>query len=284
MELFDLEYGLNSVGSVGNTLNVQEITGIQSGLMKLKCDFKFSSVYFWGKIFADAGDYYVAYGLSDNGFEFPAKQFYYALDVDQAEGRKAFEFVEMPQITEDVAYAVIEQATDRRFTGNPGVKLKAEAAEGEGAPPPSEEAPLTEEYQLAQVVQEIDFDTAVVPKGAYTVNEQHQVVRAIDFKGLGFTEAGTLGSYLHFRPPTSTAKLRALARDDVQFFSAFLDPLAEDLPKGCWAIRKDPTVTLVTLRSLNWEGYVGFHVPGTAKFGGVYFGYGTKNRDLPFLL
>merc|ERR1711871_1011694 len=179
-------------------MGVHEITGIQSGLMKLKCDMKFDSIYFWGKIFAEKGDYYIAYGLADSGFEFPRKTFYYALDVDTAEERKAYQFVEMPEMTEKMAYDVIDLCTARRFVGDPGAKLKPEeAAAGEGQVQEGNvEAPLTEEHQLAQVVQEIDFDTAVVPTGAYAVSEKHQVVKAIDFKGLGFTEAASLDNYL----------------------------------------------------------------------------------------
>jgi len=179
---------------------------------------------------------------------------------------------------------IINLCSEKGFEGKPETPLKP-APEGEGA----EGAPegvkvLTEVDYLAQVVQEIDFDTAVVPKGAYSVSEEHQVVPSIDFKGLSDMEAASLSSYLHFRPPISIAKLRALARDDVQFYSNFLDPLEEDLPIGCWAIRKEPSTTLVSVRSLNWPGYVAFHVPGTSKFGCCYFGYAQKNRDLPFLL
>merc|ERR1711990_640289 len=132
--------------------------------------------------------------------------------------------------------------------------------------------------------QEIDFDTAIVPKGAYALNEAHQVVPSSDFKGLGLTEAKALASYVHFRPPTSVASLRALARTDVQFYKNFLDPVTDDLPKGCWACRQDPSASLVTLRSLMWTGYCSYHIPGSTKFGGLYFGYGQKNRDLPFIL
>merc|ERR550537_1078235 len=170
------------------------------------------------------------------------------------------------------------------FEGKPDATLKPAAEATEGAPEGGDEKVLTEVDQLAQVVQEIDFDTAVVPKGAYSISEKHQVVMSIDFKGLSNMEASSLSSYLHFRPPVSIAKLRALARDDVQFYANFLDPLEEDLPIGCWAIRKEPSATLVSVRSLNWPGYVGFHVPGTPKFGSCYFGYAPKNRDLPFLL
>jgi len=134
------------------------------------------------------------------------------------------------------------------------------------------------------MVQEIDFDTAVVPKGAHALNEAHVVVPSGDFKGLGLSEAMSLSKYVHFRSPSSIAALRALARTDAQFYANFLDPLEGDLPKGCWAVRQDPSATLVTLRSLTWPGYIAYHVPGTTKFGGIYFGYAQKSRDLAFLL
>jgi len=279
MELFDLEFSLDQVASAGNTLNIHEITGLRSGLTKLKCDEKFTNIYFWGKVFGkEAGDYYIAYGLRPTEFEFPQKKFYYA--------GESFAFSELPLITEAEAEEIISLCSERMFEGKPDAPLKAATEAGEGATEGAEEGVkvLTEIDHLAQVVQEIDFDTAVVPKGAYSISEEHQVVPSIDFKGLSNMEAASLTSYLHFRPPISIAKLRALARDDVQFYANFLDPLEEDLPMGCWAIRQEPSATLVSVRSLNWPGYIGFHVPGTPKFGSCYFGYAQKNRDLPFLL
>jgi radial spoke head protein 9 len=41
---------------------------------------------------------------------------------------------------------------------------------------------------------------------------------------------------------------------------------------------------LVTLRSLLWQGYVFFHVPGSREYGSIYVGSGEKNLDLPFML
>ena len=38
----------------------------------------------------------------------------------------------------------------------------------------------------------------------------------------------------------------------------------------------------VTLRSYLWNGYLGYC--GGALWGGVYFGNGLKNSDLPFML
>jgi radial spoke head protein 9 len=287
MELFDLDHGLKAVGSGGYVLNCQELTGVQAGLTLLKSKEKLADIYFWGKIFGQKSDYYVAYGLKDTGFEFPSKQFYCA--------GEDFDFMALPRLTEDVGELIAEMDTEKPFTGDPKASLKEGGAGGEGEEgQEGEEAQaeaggdpsksLTEADRLAWVVQEIDFDTAVAPKGAHALNEAHVVVRSGDFRGLGMTEATGLGKYVHFRSPSSVASLRALARSDATFYADFLDSLEADLPKGCWAVRQDPSAALVTLRSLNWPGYIAFHVPGTTKYGGVYFGYAQKCRDLPFLL
>lgn len=288
MELFDLEYGLKSVSSGGNVLNCQELTCLQAGLNVLKIKSKAQAIYFWGKILGTSSDYYVAYALGDAEFEFPSKNFYYA--------GEDFDFKELPRLTEEIADRIIDLGIDSPFNGDPTKAVEPDSP-GEGDTPEAdpdaaaeanngggEKLKITELDRLAQVIQEIDFDTAVVPKGAHALNEAQAVVPSSDFKGLGLTEATDLKKYLHFRPPTSVASLRALARTDVQFYSEFLDPLEGDLPRGCWAVRQDPSIALVTLRSLSWPGYLAFHIPGTTKFGGLYFGYAAKNRDLPFIL
>lgn len=285
MELYDLEPGLKAIASVGSVLNCQELTGVQAGMNLLKSKEKYPEIYFWGKILGLSGDYYIAYGLSSSEFEFPCKAFFFA--------GGDFDFQPLKTLTKDVVAKVVELATDGPFTGVPTTVLPGQGPAGDEEPGEAEEGQepadagppkLTEADRLAQVVPEIDLDTAVVPRGAHALNEAHAVVPSSDFTGLGGTEATALSKYVHFRPPTSVASLRALARTDAQFYANFLDPLEGDLPMGCWAVRQDPSATLVTLRSLSWPGYAAFHVPGTKKFGGAYFGYGQKCRDLPFML
>jgi radial spoke head protein 9 len=285
LELFDLESGLKSIASGGNVLNCQELTGVQSGMNLCKSSEKCSEIYFWGKIFGLTSDYYIAYALQDTDFEFPSKVFFFA--------GENFEFKPLKAVSAEVAAKVLELAGEAPLTGDPTQVLPgqgpaegeepAEAEEGQEAAPAGPPK-LTEAERLAQVVAGIDADTSVVPKGAHMLNEAHVVVPSSDFKGLGATEATDLAKYAHFRAPTSVAALRALARTDSQFYTNFLDPLDGDLPKGCWAVRQDPSAMLVTLRSLCWPGYIAFHVPGTKKFGGAYFGYGQKCLDLPFIL
>jgi len=280
MELNDLEVGLKAISTAGNQLNCQEVMCLQASLSILKSKEGYDSIFLWGKIFGKKSDYYIAYGLSSSEFEFPSKLFYYA--------GEDYEFKTLPRLTEEEADKVIALGITSQLTGAIDTPIEAGApAEGEDPPPEGEAAgppPLTELQRLSQVVQEIDFDAAVVPKGSYALNEAHMVVPSSDFKGLGLTEANALSSYVHYRPPTSVASLRALARTDIQFYSNFLDPLEGDLPKGCWSCRQDPSISLVTLRSLSWPGYVAYHVPLTSKFGSLYFGYAQKEKDLPFIL
>ena len=53
---------------------------------------------------------------------------------------------------------------------------------------------------------------------------------------------------------------------------------------GAWSLQFERGSGMVTLRSLQWLGYVFYHVPGTRDFGSVYVGTGEKNMDLPFML
>eukprot|EP00927_Polykrikos_kofoidii_P072583 TRINITY_DN68684_c0_g1_i1.p1 TRINITY_DN68684_c0_g1~~TRINITY_DN68684_c0_g1_i1.p1 ORF type:complete len:274 (+),score=58.79 TRINITY_DN68684_c0_g1_i1:62-883(+) len=273
MEFHELEQGLKAIASSGHVLNVQELTSLQAGLIELQTQVKSRAVYFWGKMFGCTSDYYIAYEVGEADFEFPSKTFYCA--------GEDFKFVQLERLTEEIADRVIDLGLDSPFTGNLSAPVENGAGGGTAAEPGQK---LVESHRLAQVVQEIDFDTATVPKGAYALNEAHVTVDNSDFRGLSLSEAKDLKNYVHFRPPTSVAALRAFAQSDAEFFKNFLDPLESDLPKGCWAVRQDLSVSLVTLRSLNWPGYSAYHIPGTKKFGGAYFGYGMKNNDLPFIL
>merc|ERR1719183_2650314 len=239
---------MKSVAGAGFVLNCEEITVLQAGLTLLRSTEKYDNIYLWGKVFGQKADYYIAYGLRDSDFEFPSKNFYVAMEGKGVEGTEPpipeFEFQALNRLTEEAADRIIALGLEKPFTGVPTTLLEPPADPDAAADPPPEDAPpappsLTEADRLSQVVQEIDFDTAVVPKGAYALNEAHQVVPSSDFKGLGLTEAKDLKQYAHFRPPTSVACLRALARTDVQFYSNFLEPVTDDLPKGCWAVRQD---------------------------------------------
>jgi len=282
MDFNDLEIGLQKyLSSQGYTLTVHEIVGLNAGAGKVQFQQKFSNIYFWGKINALKGTYYILYGDygdQDEAGEFKTKHFFWSLED--------FEFFELTPVTEEDELAIIAEMRNTPFSGDPDKVIGPPPAEAEeGGEETEQKTAVVESMRLAQIVYEIDHDCAVVPKGSHSLSDEQKVVQAPDFTGLSQKDALNLENYSHLRAPTSLEKLRVMVRDDVEWkMNSFLDSLAEDLPKGAWAVRDEGCGSNVHLRSLMWPGYAAFHVPRTKYFGGIYIGQGIKQYDLPFLL
>jgi radial spoke head protein 9 len=280
MEFHELELATKYLAGTGLTLNTSEVTGLTAGLTRLKQFESYTDIYFWGKCVGAAKDYYVSYGIRAKGGEFacPQKKFYWATND--------FSFTEMPVVTpEDIA---VIAGIKGRLSGDPELDLNPpnegeEPAEGEGAP---ERLVVRESQRLAYLVGLIDEDTAVVPAGAYVLDESHDVAAGLGFRGLTWEQAteSSLKYFQHFRPAKDLSALRVAAKDDVEFHSNFLDTLDTDVPRGCWVTRVDSAQTYMHMRSLLWPGYVAYHAPGTRFFGSMYIGTCEKNIDLPFLV
>jgi radial spoke head protein 9 len=263
------------LSSQGYTLNVSDIAMLNASLSKLQAEEKYGRIFFWGKIMGKSRDYYVAYGLRDKDIEFPSKQFYCATD-------ESFEFADLPTLTDEEREAVQGLGLDAPFSGEADLPLFPKSEEdGEEA----EENPLTELHRVSFAVESIDSETSVVPVQAYILNDAHQVVPSAEYAGLSWSDMNDLASYGHFRPATNIGKLRAMAKDDIEWKNSnFLDRLTGSLPHGCWAKRLDPANSSVQLRSLLWPGYVFYAVAEKQYFGSIYIGHGVRNNDLPFLL
>ncbi len=59
-----------------------------------------------------------------------------------------------------------------------------------------------------------------------------------------------------------------------------MDSLDQDAIKKSWSVQSDESNTEITLRSLLWAGYVGYHRTNSSVFGGVYMGNGIRSQDL----
>ncbi|KAL5111290.1 hypothetical protein TcWFU_000985 [Taenia crassiceps] len=154
---------------------------------------------------------------------------------------------------------------------------------------------MKEEDRLAATIMRIDHDVRTVPRGSFHRLANGQVIRNKNYEGnytssasylLGLTvaESAKLSSYLHFRKPIKYP--HKPLEDKVKLDKAidFLDTLETDAPSGCWAIRFDRGNTVVYLKSLQWLGYILYHVPERPIYGSLYVGCGEHNIDLPFML
>lgn len=154
----------------------------------------------------------------------------------------------------------------------------------DGEPPKPRKVRFSEAHRLAYAVSQIETDTSVVPRGAYAVTPTHHIVPSPAFTGLSATEAGDLKQYFHFRPSAHPVRAHVLSKAAVIGSGEFLDPIAEDAPKGMWTLRVDEGRAQVSIRSLKWPGYFFVHRLATPSYGGVYFGDGRANVDLAFML
>lgn len=276
MDSQNLHLYIDFVGSSGVILSPEQKAALQTSLVILKSNHKFTQVKLWGKILGVKDDYYIAQGFSDDTFA--AKTTLYSKDC--------------------INWALLSAATDEtlkkarmmtgRFTGDPSyecehheiTKVKQKGNETE------EEIVTTmkEEDRLAAVIADVDHDVKIVPRGAFVQSPNGQVYENRNFGGLSVSESAKLCNYMHLRKAENFMMKTAFQRANYDRSLDFMDCLEDDIPKGSWSLQFERGSGQLTLRSLLWLGYTFFHVPESRIYGGVYVGNGERNIDLPFML
>merc|ERR1712025_136346 len=166
------------------------------------------------------------------------------------------------------------------FGGDPSQPLDEDAD-----PVDDENAEVcSEKHRLSYVVRQIDDNVSIVPRGAHIVTPSHRVLKNPAYEGLSHSMSSTLKSFYHFRQPVTLSAMGALERKGLVKSTDFLDPISGDLPHGCWALKKNPSESVVTLSSLRFPGYFFFTKVNSSAYGGVYFGNGVENTDLIFMI
>ncbi|KAJ8409171.1 hypothetical protein AAFF_G00241920 [Aldrovandia affinis] len=276
MDSSTLYYSLELVSGNGLILSCEQKAALQTSLVILKRNYRFSRVLFWGKILGVKGDYFIAQGVTED--EMRDKKIMYSLNC--------IDWQLLPPPTEALL-AEVSAAAMGRFVGDPSFEYEYTETrrQGEGDAAAKEEftVKVTEEKRLAATVFTIDRDVSVVPRGALIQTPHGTVQVNRSFQGLSSLEAGNLKNYLHFTEPQHQKKKSILEMADLNPSIDFLDPLSEDIPKGSWSMQLEGSSVCV-LRSLLWLGLTFFHVPTTPQHGYVYMGDGIKNLDLPFML
>lgn len=277
MDSDSLHYSLDLAAANGLTLSSEQRAALQSSLLIVKRNYKFSRVLFWGKILGIKSDYFIAQGVEDD--ELKNRKSLYSLNC--------IDWHLLPPATESMIADVALAATGR-FTGDPSHEYEHTEirTEGEGDEATHEEVTVKviEASRLAAIVSNIDKDVSVVPRGAFIKSPNGKVQTNRSFGGLHPTEAAKLRNYLHFREPVNLRNKSILEMSELNPALDFLDPLSEDILKGSWSLQLDRGGTVCVLRSLLWLGFTFFHVPQTPQHGYIYMGDGLMNLDLPFML
>lgn len=277
---------------------------LDAGLRRQADGTKYDNFLFWGRISGSKSNYYLALALKFDSYEFPLKKFFYSTDY--------YEFKPLPPVI--AQFKDMVEQHNGEFSGDPNKILWADETEptdnqqsqdapnddGDAQKPPQDKSieesedednkkevllkKFTEADRLAYVVRAIEMECAVVPVGGIRLNPKHMLEYNKLFQGLDLNQALNINNWMHFRQPLYQEKRKELEKAEAIFRKDLLDDLSHDLPKECWTIQSDLAMQLVTIRSLKWHGFVGFHRIKTNDFGYCYFGDGSKNVELSLLI
>lgn len=291
----------------GVCLNIEEKCKLEIGLKELMAKTKNELLQFWGKITGEDSDYYIAVGINFTGhYGFPEKNFYYStpnFDFDVLPETFPYHDDDFTKYYYDPLKGnpdlIVKQYKIINLDGDnpePEVKqdeneenakpkiLDPDASVDDNAPKPEEpKENFTEKLKLSYLVRQIDYDTSIIPEGAFVLTNEHEIRINRSFKGLNTNDITNKSKWMHFRP-VSENKTKELNEDDAVFKANIFDSINDDTVKGSWSLQLDTTKTSCNLRSLLWPGYFASHVGGTNLYCGVYIGNGMKRADLPFMI
>ncbi|XP_072529973.1 radial spoke head protein 9 homolog [Salminus brasiliensis] len=273
MEFNALYCSLDLVSGSGVTIKTEQRAALQTSLVILKRNFKFSRVLFWGKIWGIKNDYFIAQGVGED--ELSDKKCLYSFNC--------MDWHLLPPATEALI-AEVAVAAKGRFTGDPSYEYEHTETQQQGERGQTKKVKVNEEKRLTVTVYTIDKEVAVIPRGAYIKNLCGIVQTNRSFKGLNPSEAAKLSNCLHFSESRKLRKKTILEMVNLNPLIDFLDPLSEDVPKGSWSVHFEQSSRVCTIQSLLWHGLTFFNVPMTPQHGYIYIGDGLKNLDLSFTL
>ena len=147
---------------------------------------------------------------------------------------------------------------------------------------------LTELDRLSYLVNQIDYDCAVVPDPAMKSSQTGELMINLGYTGQTPEEIAMLQSYKHFRSTDEEKRLRIHGKLFVTSVESnrksinTLEPITDDLPKSTWSLVLDSSKLVAYLRSFKWPGFLAYNRANSSIHGYCYFGDGRKNIDLSF--
>jgi len=266
--------GFQSLASSGVTLALPHSAGMQSSLPILKKNYKFTNVFFWGKLLGLKGDYLIAKGIEES---YSTNKFFYCTD--------GVSWSQLPVVTEEMMANVAKVTTHGLLlSGDISTSLQIPADPlPEGEEPPEEEPEpklVTEIDRLAVIVATIDTECAMCPAGALLKKADHTVVDSPTYNGLSYGKALSSASYVFMNQPKAVSVLT----DALAASSDFLKSCSDIVPSGALTCKFDEVMNTVTWRSLLYPGFMAYAAVGSSSFGYCYFGDGIKNTDIAFML
>jgi len=266
--------GFQALSSSGAALALPHSAGMQSSLPTLKKNYKFTGVFFWGKLQGLKADYLIAKGIEES---YGTKKFFFCQD--------GVSWAQLPPVTEEMMFNVAKVTTHGlMLSGDPSTQLQIPADPAPEEPPEGYEEPepkfVAEVERIAVIVDTIEMDCAMCPAGALLKKADHTIVDSPTYGGLSYGKATSVASFVFMNQPKAVSVLT----DALAASSDFLKPCSDIVPSGALTCKFDEATNTVTYRSLLYPGFMAFAAVGSTAFGYCYIGDGLKNTDIAFML
>mmetsp|Transcript_4502 Transcript_4502/g.3941 ORF Transcript_4502/g.3941 Transcript_4502/m.3941 type:complete len:299 (+) Transcript_4502:69-965(+) len=287
-------------------LNLQEQCTVKSSLIEIKLNENFKSTRFWGKIFGIENDYLIIEATSMN--HQIQHKYFFSIDgglnfaqlpiVEPWMNAKCnkiaamftgitsyvYEDEELKDKSENEDDENEDDENEEEANGGNEDEQDQEKKDSENDEPPKIEYKLRELARIAWTISSINDECCIVPKDSLVLTSSKIMQKNRNFTGLNRNDANKLDSYLHFRTPRdpySVSKYRkATAMNDTEF----LDPITNDLPKGCWRLQSKSAGLEVNVKNLLWPGFEFKYCVGDSQYVQGYFGNGIRQNDLVFMI
>jgi len=260
---------------IGKGLSPDEMCGLEVGITTRRLEENISGpIDFWGKITGKTQDYLVVFS-TDTSSDFPTRKYYYCNPPD-------FLLRALPDLSDE--YKASAADITSQFTGDPSFySFNGEEPEEEDPEAPPVER-FRELHRLAWTVAKIDHDCALTPRGALVVDAGKRIVPNAYFTGLSFQSSTEPRSYYHMRKPENPQALAMMKKPGIIKSGDFLDGISKDTPSTMWTINTNASSTAAFVRNMYWGGYVFYCKIGSAEHGAAYFGMGTPEYDIAFMM
>ncbi|XP_043480321.1 radial spoke head protein 9 homolog [Leptopilina heterotoma] len=280
MDCLRLLENLDNIGYTGMCIGAENSILLRNSLLILQKENHFHKCYYWGRIDGVKNDYFIAYGHGKDCLN--SQVYYYSFD--------RMNWLLMPK-TNAYNRCLTPFATSQ-FQGIPGFISKVYNLISPFPPNKDFEKylqgsvskELKEEDRLAAIVEQINEDAMIIPRGGWQKTVNGDIIENANFQGLSLNESEQLNFYQHARLPQRKWKTNLLTRHDYNYSLDFLDTIDADIPKGCWCLQKELGGRLVILMNGFWPGAAFYHKINSSDYGFMYVGPGKKNLDLPFMI
>lgn len=142
---------------------------------------------------------------------------------------------------------------------------------------------VTEAIRLSHFVQLHDVACSLVVRGEYLLRgTTPQPNRA--WSGQPLQHAVKPSCYVKATCPGILDRNRVLYGATYNPLMDFLMPITDDAPEGVWTVKYDPSLNVVAVQNLLYDGSLFWYRPGTTEHGQVYYGSGERNLELCLLI